>query len=107
MPLVHPLRPIVDEASAALSPGFDRLDSRIGRPSIPPRKLLPALPLQAFSSVRSERQVMEQLDYNLLFRWFVGLAMDAPVWYVTVFAPPHATRRVGTPRQEPRAAAGG
>ena len=57
----------------------------IGRPSIPPEKLLRALLLQAFYSVRSERQLMEQLDYNLLFRWFVGLAMDAPIWDATVF----------------------
>jgi transposase len=56
-----------------------------GRPSIAPEKLLRALVLQAFYSVRSERQLMEQLDYNLLFRWFVGLALDAPVWDVTVF----------------------
>ena len=59
--------------------------SPIGRPSIPPEKLLRALLLQAFYTVRSERQLMEQLDYNLLFRWFVGLAMDAPIWDVTVF----------------------
>jgi len=88
VPPGHPLRPIralVDEALAALSPDFDRLYSRIGRPSIPPEKLLRALLLQAFYSVRSERQLMEQLDYNLLFRWFVGLAMDAPIWDVTVF----------------------
>lgn len=84
----HPLRPIraiVDEALEVLSPAFDGLYSRIGRPSIPPEKLLRALLLQAFYSVRSERQLMEQLDYNLLFRWFVGLSMDAPVWDVTVF----------------------
>ena len=68
-----------------LSPAFDRLYSDLGRPSIPPEKLLRALLLQAFYSVRSERQLMEQLDYNLLFRWFVGLAMDAPIWDVTVF----------------------
>jgi transposase len=68
-----------------LSPAFDQLYSQIGRPSIPPEKLLRALLLQAFYSVRSERQLMEQLDYNLLFRWFVGLAMDAPIWDVTVF----------------------
>jgi len=88
VPPGHPLRPIralVDEALVALSPDFDRLYSRIGRPSIPPEKLLRALLLQAFYSVRSERQLMEQLDYNLLFRWFVGLAMDAPIWDVTVF----------------------
>ena len=88
MPQDHPLRPIrtiVDQALTVLSPAFDRLYSDIGRPSIPPEKLLRALLLQAFYSVRSERQLMEQLDYNLLFRWFVGLAMDAPIWEVTVF----------------------
>ena len=84
----HPLRvvrTIVDEALAALSPAFAALYAKTGRPSIPPEKLLRALLLQAFYSVRSERQLMEQLDYNLLFRWFVGLAMDAAVWDVTVF----------------------
>ena len=84
----HPLRPIrglVDGALDALSPELAKLDAPIGRPSIPPEKLLRALLLQAFHSVRSERQLMEQLDYNLLFRWFVGLAMDAPIWDVTVF----------------------
>jgi transposase len=75
----------VDEALEVLSPEFEVLYSKVGRPSIPPEKLLRALLLQAFYSVRSERQLMEQLDYNLLFRWFVGLAMDAPVWDVTVF----------------------
>ena len=88
VPEDHPLRPIrtmVDQALTVLSPGFDRLYSDFGRPSIPPEKLLRALLLQAFYSVRSERQLMEQLDYNLLFRWFVGLAMDAPIWDVTVF----------------------
>jgi transposase len=76
---------IVDEALEVLSPEFERLYAKMGRPSIPPEKLLRALLLQAFYSVRSERQLMEQLDYNLLFRWFVGLAMDAPVWDATVF----------------------
>jgi transposase len=88
VPAGHPLRPIralVDEALEELSPEFDRLYSRIGRPSIPPEKLLRALLLQAFYSVRSERQLMERLDYDLLFRWFVGLAMDAPIWDVAVF----------------------
>jgi transposase len=88
VPQDHPLRPIrtiVDQALAVLSPAFDRLYAPIGRPSIPPEKLLRALLLQAFYSVRSERQLMEQLDYNLLFRWFVGLAMDAPIWDATVF----------------------
>ena len=88
VPADHPLRPIrmiVDEALEILSPEFEELYARVGRPSIPPEKLLRALLLQAFYSVRSERQLMEQLDYNLLFRWFVGLAMDAPVWDATVF----------------------
>lgn len=88
VPADHPLRPIraiVDEALEVMSPAFEGLYSKIGRPSIPPEKLLRALLLQAFYSVRSERQLMEQLDYNLLFRWFVGLSMDAPVWDVTVF----------------------
>lgn len=88
VPASHPLRPIraiVDEALEVMSPTFEGLHSTIGRPSIPPEKLLRALLLQAFYSVRSERQLMEQLDYNLLFRWFVGLSMDAPVWDVTVF----------------------
>jgi transposase len=88
VPDSHPLRPIraiVDEALEVLSPEFSKLYSQIGRPSIPPEKLLRALLLQAFYSVRSERQLMEQLDYNLMFRWFVGLSMDAPIWDVTVF----------------------
>ena len=88
VPADHPLRPIraiVDEALEILSPDFEALYSPIGRPSIPPEKLLRALLLQAFYTIRSERQLMEQMDYNLLFRWFVGLAMDAPIWDVTVF----------------------
>jgi len=76
----------VDEALEVLSPVFEGLYSKIGRPSIPPEKLLRALLLQAFYSIRSERQLMEQLDYNLLFRWFVGLSMDAPVWDATVYS---------------------
>ena len=75
----------MDEALEVLSPDFEKLYSPIGRPSIPPEKLLRALLVQAFYSVRSERQLMEQLDYNLMFRWFVGLSMDAPIWDVTVF----------------------
>ena len=89
VPADHPLRPIrvlVDEALAALSADFERLYSRTGRPSIAPEKLLRALLLQAFYTIRSERQLMEQLDYNLLFRWFVGLSMDAPVWDATVYS---------------------
>jgi len=88
VPPDHPLRPvrkIVDQALRALSPEFEKLYAKSGRPSIPPEKLLRALLLQAFYSVRSERQLMEQLDYNLLFRWFVGLSLDAVVWDVTVF----------------------
>jgi transposase len=84
----HPLRAIravVDEALATLSRDFDKLYSREGRPSIPPERLLRALLLQAFYTVRSERQLMEQLDYNLLFRWFVGLSADDPVWDATTF----------------------
>jgi len=88
VPANHPLRPIraiCDEALEVLSPEFEKLYSKIGRPSIPPEKLLRSLLLQAFYSIRSERQLMEQLTYNLLFRWFVGLSMDAPIWDVTVF----------------------
>jgi transposase len=84
----HPLRAIrdlIDEALRKLSPSFSRLYAREGRPSIPPERLLRALLLQAFYTVRSERQLMEQLDYNLLFRWFVGLSADDPVWDATVF----------------------
>jgi transposase len=88
VPADHPLRailPIVDAALVALSDHFEGLYAAHGRPSIPPEKLLRALLLQAFYSVRSERQLMEQLNYNLLFRWFVGLGVDDPVWDVTVF----------------------
>jgi transposase len=84
----HPLRAIralVDAALAELSRDFDALYAPDGRPSIAPERLLRALLLQAFYTVRSERQLMEQLDYNLLFRWFVGLAIDDPVWDATVF----------------------
>ena len=89
VPADHPLRAIrvlVDEALAALSADFALLYSTTGRPSIAPEKLLRALLLQAFYTIRSERQLMEQLDYNLLFRWFVGLSMDAPVWDATTYS---------------------
>jgi transposase len=76
---------MVDQALQDLSPRFALIYSHTGRPSIPPEQLLRALLLQAFYSVRSERQLMEQLDYNLLFRWFVGLSMDDPIWDPTVF----------------------
>ena len=84
----HPLRPIrrmVDAALERLSPRFDRLYSTTGRPSIPPEKLLRALLLQMLYSIRSERLLMEELDYSVLYRWFVGLSLDDPVWDATTF----------------------
>src|SRR3954452_12653684 len=88
VPADHPLRqirPLVNTALARLSPEFDQLYSLTGRTSIPPEQLLRALLLQAFFTLRSERQLMEQLSYNILFRWFVGLSIEAPVWDVRVF----------------------
>ena len=88
VPATHPLRPIrqyVDTALTALSPQLAKLYAHTGRPSIAPEKLLRALLLQVLYSLRSERLLMEELQYNLLFRWFVGLDLDAPVWDVTVF----------------------
>ena len=88
VPQRHPLRKIrqiVNEALTSLDGEFARLYSSEGRPSIAPERLLRASLLQAFFSVRSERQLMEQLDYNLMFRWFVGLGVDDPVWDATVF----------------------
>jgi transposase len=88
VPATHPLRPIrqyVDTALTALSPQLEQLYAGTGRPAIAPEKLLRALLLQVLYSLRSERLLMEQLQYNLLFRWFVGLDLDAPVWDVTVF----------------------
>ena len=88
VPKDHPLRAIramVDVALRNMGPQFDAMYAKVGRPSIPPEKLLRALLLQVLYTVRSERMLMEQLDYNLLFRWFVGLNMDDPVWDVTVF----------------------
>jgi len=88
IPADHPLqviRQLVDAALAELSRAFTKLYARDGRPSIPPERLLRALLLQAFYTVRSELQLMEQLNYNLLFRWFVGLSADDPVWDATVF----------------------
>jgi transposase len=89
VPADHPLRPIrmmVDEALKGLSPTFDQMYADFGRPSIAPEKLLRALLLQVLYTVRSERMLMEQLEYNLLFRWFVGLNMDEQVWVPTVFS---------------------
>ncbi len=88
IPQDHPLRAIralVDDVLRDMSREFDRLYAAIGRPSIPPERLLRAQLLQIFYTIRSERLLMEQLDYNLLFRWFVGLPMDEPVWAPTVF----------------------
>src|SRR5215212_3426750 len=84
----HPLRPIrqmTDAALARLSPRFDRLYSTTGRPLVPPEQLLRALLLQILYSIRSERLLMEELDYSVLYRWFVGLSMDDPVWDATTF----------------------
>jgi transposase len=88
VPKDHPLRPIrtmVDAALKELSPTFQRLYSPIGRPSIPPERLIRASVLQMLYTIRSERQLMEQLDFNILYRWFVGLGMDDPVWDATVY----------------------
>jgi transposase len=89
IPKKHPLRGIrqlVDRVLKSLSPEFDKLYAQVGRPSIPPERLLRALLLQAFYSIRSERLLMEQLEYNLLFRWFVGLEIDDAVWNHAVFS---------------------
>jgi transposase len=89
IPADHPLRGVrklVDAVLAGMSKDFEGLYSKVGRPSIPPERLLRALLLQVFCSVRSERLLMEQLNYNLLFRWFVGLEIDDPVWNHAVFS---------------------
>jgi transposase len=88
VPQDHPLRAIREMADAALKDldqGFEAMYAALGRPSIAPERLLRALLLQVLYTVRSERLLMEQLDYNFLFRWFVGLSIDDPVWDVTVF----------------------
>jgi len=88
VPPDHPLRSIrtvVDAVLARMSPQFTRLYAKRGRPSIAPEHLLKALLLQVLYTIRSERQLMEQLDYNILYRWFVGLKLDDPVWVPTVF----------------------
>ena len=85
----HPLRPIrmiVNEALSALECEFAVLYSPIGRPSIPPEKLLRSMLLQAFYSIRSERLLMERLEYDLLFRWFVGIGVDDAAWDHSVFS---------------------
>src|SRR5215470_15481805 len=89
VPKDHPLRQVrvlCDIALKALSREFDEMYSDIGRPSIAPEKLLRALLLQILYTIRSERMLMEQLNYNLLFRWFVGLNMDDVVWDATVYS---------------------
>ena len=85
----HPLRPIrrmTDAVLATLSPRFDRMYSDMGRPSIPPEQLLRALLLQSLYTIRSERLLMEEIDYSILFRWFVGLGMDEEIWSPTTFS---------------------
>jgi len=96
----HPVRQIrvlVDRGLQRMDAELELLYAKTGRPSIAPERLLRALLLMVLYSVRSERQLMEQLDYNLLFRWFAGLEMDDPVWDVTVFSkkPGAADRRSG------------
>ena len=89
VPQDHPLRRIretVDEILRGMAKEFDGLYAKTGRPSVPPERLLRAVLLQIFYTVRSERLLMEQLNYNLLFRWFVGLEMDEPVWNHAVFS---------------------
>jgi transposase len=89
VPADHPLRPIrmmVDEALKDMSGRFDEIYGEEGRKSIPPERLLRALLIQMLYTVRSERMLMEQLQYNLLFRWFVGLSTSEPVWHPTVFS---------------------
>ncbi len=89
VPTDHPLRVIrriADEALAGMSAKFDACYARIGRPSIAPERLMRALLLQAFYSIRSERQLMERLEFDLLFRWFVGLGIDDRVWDASTFS---------------------
>ena len=82
---LHAIRAMVDVALRNMGPQFEAMYAKVGRPSIAPEKLLRALLLQVLYTVRSERMLMEQLDYNLLFGWFVGMNIDDPVWDVTVF----------------------
>jgi transposase len=89
VPQDHPLRIVrkmVDEILRAMAKDFDGMYAKTGRPSVPPERLLRAVLLQIFYSVRSERMLMEQMNYNLLFRWFIGLEMDEPVWNHAVFS---------------------
>src|SRR6201993_2792764 len=84
--LLRPIRKMVDEILKEMSPQFAKLYSEVGRPSIAPERLFRSLLLQIFYSVRSERMLIEQLQYNLLFRWFVGMEMDEEVWNHAVFS---------------------
>ena len=98
VPATHPLRAIrtlVRDVFKDMSRSFSALYAHEGRPSIPPEQLLSALLLQAFYGIRSERQLMEQLDYNLLYRWFVGLSPDDPVWDATTFTKNRARLMAG------------
>ena len=83
--LLRPIRRMVDDILKQLSPQFNKMYAKVGRPSIPPEQLLRAQLLQLLYSVRSERLLMEEMDYNILFRWFVGLNLDDAVWDATVF----------------------
>lgn len=99
IPASHPLRPIrhlVDQALRQLSPLFDQLYAADGRVSIPPERLMRAQLLQILYGIPSERRLMEQIDFNLLFRWFVGLTLDEPVWHPTTFT--HNRDRLLTPQ---------
>ena len=85
----HPLRAIrlmTDRVLHELSPRFDRMYSDVGRPSIPPEQLLRALLLQGLYTIRSERLLIEEIDYSILFRWFIGLSLDEPIWSPTTFS---------------------
>ena len=117
VPAGHPLRKIrqiVNDALASLDAEFDALYTDFGRPSIAPERLIRASLLQILFSIRSERQLMEQMDYNLLFRWFVGLGIDDPVWGegrlgidpVDQFSPERAKPRAEGRPCSPRTATG-
>ncbi len=96
IPSSHPLRRIrtlADQALDRLNPTFCSLYATEGRPSVPPEQLLLASLLQAFYGIRSERLLLEQLHYNLLFRWFVGLSPDDPIWHPTTFTLTEAAGR--------------
>src|SRR5437660_4176799 len=82
---VRAIRAMVDEVLTQLSRRFDAMYARVGRPSIPPEKLLRAQLIQMLYSLRSDRLLMEEIDYSMLLRWFVGMNLDEPVWDVTVF----------------------